>query len=131
MKMKKIHRVPLSDRAIEIVQAAMRLGGKYVFMGKSKDHPISNMAMLMTMRRLKLSAVPHGFRSSFKDWCSETTNFPREVSELALAHGIEDKVEAAYRRGDLFGKRRALMDQWAKHCASPVKDNVVSLRSTA
>ena len=68
------------------------------------------------MGRREIKAVPHGFRSTFRDWCSESTDFPREVAEMALAHAIGDKVEAAYRRGDLFDKRRQLMDQWADHC---------------
>ena len=68
---------------------------------------------------MKVDAVPHGFRSSFRDWCAERTNYPREVAEMALAHAIGDKVEAAYRRGDLFEKRRRLMKDWAAFCANP------------
>jgi integrase len=74
------------------------------------------MTLTAVMRRMQLDAVPHGFRSTFRDWCAECTDFPREVAEMALAHAISDKVEAAYRRGDLFDKRRQLMTQWAQHC---------------
>ena len=81
-------------------------GGKY-----------SDMAMLEVMRRMQVAAVPHGFRSTFRDWCAENTNYPRDVAEMALAHSIGDKVEAAYRRGDLFDKRRRMMGDWAKFCA--------------
>jgi integrase len=74
------------------------------------------MTLTAVMRRMEVNAVPHGFRSTFRDWCAESTDFPREVAEMALAHAIGDKVEAAYRRGDLFDKRRQLMKQWAYHC---------------
>ena len=74
------------------------------------------MTLSAVMRRMKVAAVPHGFRSTFRDWCSECTDFPREVAEMALAHAISDKVEAAYRRGDLFEKRRQLMERWATFC---------------
>jgi integrase len=77
---------------------------------------LSDMTLTAVMRRMQLDAVPHGFRSTFRDWCAECTDFPREVAEMALAHAIGDKVEAAYRRGDLFDKRRQLMTQWAQHC---------------
>lgn len=120
MKAGKEHRVPLSPRAIAILEAmkpeAVEPLG-YVFGGKS-DMPLSNMAMSMVLRRMKRDNVTiHGFRSCFRDWAAETTNYPNHVVEMALAHSVGDKVEAAYRRGDLFTKRSRLMNEWAKFCA--------------
>ena len=80
---------------------------------------MSGMVFLMTLRRMQLEVTAHGFRSSFRDWASEKTSFPREVCEQALAHAVGDKVEAAYRRGDLFENRRHLMDAWTLFCAGP------------
>lgn len=115
MKMDREHRVPLSDAARAILEAttkAMRAG--YIFHGLKEGKPLSNMAMLKTLERMgRTGMTVHGFRSTFRDWTAENTNFPREVSEQALAHAIGDKVEAAYRRGDLFEKRKKLMQQWA------------------
>jgi len=121
MKAGKEHRVPLSPPALALVKTmrAARLGD-YLFPGKRDNAPLSNMAMLALLRRMEQKNVTvHGFRSSFRDWTSERTNYPREVSEMALAHAIGDKVEAAYRRGDLFEKRRRLMNEWAKFCERP------------
>jgi integrase len=88
-----------------------------VFPGNRRGKPLSNMSMLMMLRRMGRSDLTaHGFRSTFRDWAAECTNFPREVAEAALAHVVGDKVEAAYRRGDLFEKRRRLMDAWATYC---------------
>jgi integrase len=87
-----------------------------VFPGRTPAKPLSNMVFLMAMRRMGLSAVPHGFRSTFRDWASEQTSFPNEVCEMALAHAIRDKTEAAYRRGDLLAKRRDLMEAWSTFC---------------
>src|SRR5262249_21302073 len=88
--------------------------------------PLSNMAMLELLRRMNRSDVTvHGFRSSFRDWAAEQTAFPKEVIEMALAHAIESKVEAAYLRSDLFEKRRRLMDEWARYCAQPGKSGEV------
>src|SRR5262249_5385775 len=90
-----------------------------VFPGGRARRPISNMAMLMLLRRMGRDDLTiHGFRSSFRDWAAERTGFPAEVAEMALAHVVGDKVEAAYRRGDLFQKRRQLMDAWARHCST-------------
>lgn len=120
MKAKREHRVPLSARAIEILKEMQSHGNDgLVFRGRKKDKPISNMAFLMLLRRLELEVTAHGFRSTFRDWAAERTNFPREVAEAALAHTLKDKVEAAYRRGDLFEKRRRLMTEWAKFCSQP------------
>jgi integrase len=115
-------RVPLSAPALKILRAIPReQEGVFIFIGRRPGTSLSNMAMLELMRNLRPGFVPHGFRSSFKDWCSETTSYPNEVSEAALWHVVEDKVEAAYRRGDLMAKRRALMEDWACYCESTLK----------
>jgi integrase len=116
MKMRKEHRVPLSKRAVEIIEAQRSVQqSNYVFAGARYGQPLSNMAMLQLLERMKRSDITvHGFRSTFRDWAGETTHYPREVCEAALAHGIKDKAEAAYARGDLFVKRAALMEDWAK-----------------
>jgi integrase len=116
MKTGRDHRVPLAMRAIEILERASVLsaGSELVFAGRSPDRPMSNMVFLMTLRRMGVAATAHGFRSAFRDWAAEETNFPRDVCEAALAHAIENKTEAAYRRGDLFDKRRDLMNAWEK-----------------
>ncbi|MBC7103815.1 MAG: integrase arm-type DNA-binding domain-containing protein [Parvibaculum sp.] len=119
MKGGREHRAPLSDRALEIVRSMPR-EGDFVFPGAKAGQPLSNMALLMTLRRMgHEDLTAHGFRSSFRDWAAEQTAFPNEVAEMALAHAVGDKVEAAYRRGDLLAKRRQLMDAWAKFCSSP------------
>jgi integrase len=123
-------RVPLSDRAIQILKSLPRDGSNlHLFAGRKAGRALSNMAMLELMRDLRPGFVPHGFRSSFKDWCSETTSYPNEVSEAALWHVVDDKVEAAYRRGDLMEKRRALMTDWAAFCANGDRAKVIRLRS--
>ena len=119
MKAGKSHRVPLSPRAVSIVRAQLKQGGEYVFPGGRDAQPLSNMAMMMTLRRMGRDELTvHGFRSSFRDWAAEEMNAPRELAEMALAHTIGDKTEAAYRRGDLFDKRRQLMRDWEKYCTS-------------
>jgi integrase len=120
MKAKRVHRVPLSPRCMEILDRAKQLWGKstFIFPGRSGDKPLSNMVFLMALRRMNLQATAHGFRSSFRDWAAEQTSFPREVCEMALAHVVENRVEAAYRRSDLFEKRRELMDCWAIYVTS-------------
>jgi integrase len=134
MKADREHRVPLSDAAIAILEAVKKLrDGDYVFPGSVSKKPLSNMALLMSLRRMKRTDLTaHGFRSTFKDWASERTAYPNEVSEAALAHTIGDKTEAAYRRGDLFEKRTRLMNDWALFCSAiPAKAgaNVTSIRS--
>jgi integrase len=121
MKRGREHRVPLSDRAIAILHALPREsdGDGFVFIGARADRPLSNMAMLELMRGIRPGYVPHGCRSTFRDWAAERTNYPNHVVEMALAHVVGDKVEAAYRRGDLFDKRRRLMADWARYCARP------------
>ena len=118
MKMKREHRVPLSPRCIEILKEAREVNDKstFVFAGRSDDKPLSNMVFLMLLRRMKFKITAHGFRSTFRDWASEQTNFPSAVCEAALAHAIKDKTEAAYNRTDLFEKRRELMVTWADYC---------------
>ena len=115
MKAGREHRVPLAPRCIELLVQAKKLaaGSDFIFPGRAGAKPMSNMVLLMTMRRLKSAYTVHGFRSAFRDWASERTNFARELCEAALAHIVKDKTEAAYRRGDLFEKRRELMDAWA------------------
>src|ERR1051325_7986284 len=133
VKAGKEHRVPLSDSALAIIEkmAAIRQGD-FVFPGGKVGRPPSNMAMAMLLRRMQRDDLTvHGFRSSFKDWAAERTNFPAEVSEMALAHTVPDKVEAAYRRGDLFNKRRQIMDAWAIFCDGSPQGIVVALRQPA
>jgi len=130
MKAGREHRVPLSPRAVEVVEAMQALGRPpFLFPGPKPKAPLSSMAMAMLLRRMKSDVTVHGFRSTFRDWASETTGFPHEVCEMALAHMIANKAEAAYRRGDLFDKRRKLMDAWAGYCASSGKSKVIPLRS--
>jgi integrase len=121
------HRVPLSAPAMAILEKMKKVPpiegeevehSEFVFPGGKKDQPLSNMALLALLRRMtRTDITTHGFRSTFRDWASEKTDYPREVAEMALAHAISDKVEAAYRRGDLFEKRRQLMTDWAVYCA--------------
>jgi integrase len=116
MKAKKPHRVPLSARCLSILKEAEKLGqedSNLIFPGTVKGKPLSDMTLSKLMKELKIGAVPHGFRSSFRDWAGEQTAHPREVIEFALAHVIKDKAEAAYARSDLFAKRRSLMLDWA------------------
>jgi integrase len=121
MKAGKEHRVALSPPALAIVEDLAKVReSDFVFAGGRHARPISNMAMLMTLRRMgRGDLTAHGFRSSFRDWAAERTTFPAEVAEMALAHTVSDKVEAAYRRGDLFQKRRQLAEAWAKFCTTP------------
>jgi integrase len=120
MKAAKEHRVPLCARAVEIIEEMAELKvNNYVFPGQRANKALSNMAMLAVLKRMKRTDLTtHGFRSSFRDWAAEQTEFPAEVAELSLAHGVGNKVEAAYRRGDLFEKRRQLIDDWAEFCVS-------------
>ncbi len=116
MKAKKVHRVPLSQRSLSILDAAKALktdATDLVFPGSRNNKPLSDMTLSKLMKELGIQAVPHGFRSSFRDWAGECTAHPREVIEFALAHVIKDKAEAAYARSDLFAKRANLMDDWS------------------
>jgi integrase len=122
MKAEREHRIPLSAPALELLKALLETRtGPVIFSGMRRGKPISNMAMLMLLRRMgrRGELTAHGFRSTFRDWAAERTNFPREVAEMALAHVVSDKVEAAYRRGDLFQRRRQLMEAWGRYCGTP------------
>jgi len=135
MKANREHRVPLSSQAMDLLQNIPRVkGNKHIFPGMKAGRPLSNMSLLQFMRGLGYGThgeqgnyVPHGFRSSFRDWTGEVTSYPRDVAEMALAHTIENKVEAAYRRGDLFEKRRAMMQEWADFILAKRKPILFSL----
>jgi integrase len=118
MKAGREHRVPLSARAVAILRKLEKVKlGEFVFAGQKRNKPLSNMAMEMVLRRMKIEdATVHGFRSSFRDWAGNVSNFPREITETALAHVIGDKAEQAYRRSDALEKRRKLMEAWAGYC---------------
>ena len=129
MKAGREHRVPLSGRALAILEtlAAARTGD-FVFPGQKTGKPLSGMAMEMVLRRMKVDDVTvHGFRSAFRDWCGEATSFPRELAEAALAHVAGDATERAYRRGDALEKRRGLMEAWAGFCEPRAGSNVLSM----
>lgn len=130
MKSKREHRVPLSDAAVAFLKrlAALRMSD-VIFPGQSPRKPLSNMAMVSVLKRMKVEgATVHGFRSTFRDWAGEETSFPREIAEAALAHIVGDDVERAYRRGDALERRRELMEAWAKYLTTDnLKSNVVSI----
>jgi len=130
MKAKQQHRVPLSPAAIAVLEALKGLDKTYVFRGHKLRSHLSNVAMLKVLKRLKRTDITvHGFRSTFRDWCAESTNYSADVAEMALAHTLRDKTEAAYRRGDLFEKRARLMADWARYCSKPSQPAaVVSIR---
>jgi integrase len=117
----KQHRVPLTDRALEILKSVPREdGNSFVFIGPRSGGGLSHMAMALVLTRMKRDNITvHGFRSTFRDWAAETTGYPNHVVEMALAHAIGNAVEASYRRGDLFDKRRKLMAEWARYVGSP------------
>lgn len=130
MKSGREHRVPLTDRCIEIVEQMrpLRLQGvPFVFPGGKRGKPLSDMALTECIRGLAPGYTVHGFRSTFRDWAGDCTSTPREIVEAALAHVIGDKAEQAYRRGDALDRRRQLMDQWAGYLDEPA-GNVVRLR---
>ena len=137
MKGGREHRIPLSEAALGILRdmAEVRVSNDsdaLVFPGRDAGRPLSDMSLTAVLRRMRLGELTaHGFRSSFRDWAAETTAHPTELVEMALAHAVSNKVEAAYRRGDLFEKRRRLMDEWAVYCLTPSNAptaQVVSLR---
>ena len=128
------HRVPLSKPARAILRRMSEIrNGDFVFPGGKNEEPLSGMALLMLLRRMKRADLTvHGFRSTFLDWATQRTDFPREVAEMALAHAVDAKVEAAYGRGNLFQQRRQLMDAWAKQCESNrTGANVVPMHGTS
>ena len=129
MKNGRVHRVPLSRRALEILETMRQVrAGELIFPGINADKPLSSMAMTMCLRRMKMEDITvHGFRSSFRDWVGDVTEFPRELAETALAHVAGDETERAYRRGDALERRRQLMDAWAGHCGRRDILNVIHL----
>jgi integrase len=133
MKAGKEHRVPLSEAAVMVLEKlAENRSGAFVFSGAKAGRPVGDSTLFDLLKRLNGDVTTHGFRSSFRDWAAERTNFPSELAEMALAHTVGDKVEAAYRRGDMFEKRRQLADAWAAYCAGTEDgDNVVDLRRFA
>jgi integrase len=118
MKSGREHRVPLSPAALMLLKVLPGIRGTDLVFPAPRGGPLSDMTLTAVVRRMGVDAVPHGFRSTFRDWAGERTNFPRDAAEMALAHAIGDKVEAAYRRGDLFEKRRRMMADWAAFCGS-------------
>lgn len=129
MKAAREHRVPLSCRALAILETlAEAKTSDFVFAGQKAGKPLSGMAMEMVLRRMKSEAVTvHGFRSAFRDWCGESTTFPRELAEAALAHVAGDATERAYRRGDALEKRRGLMEAWANFCEPDTGSKVIKM----
>ncbi len=127
MKAGKEHRVPLSEAALALIKHQKATSFcEFVFPSPNRSKtntangaPLSDMTLTAVLRRMGVDAVPHGFRSTFRDWCAEQTEYANEVAEMALAHAVSNKVEAAYRRGDLYGKRRNLMQDWADYCGKP------------
>jgi integrase len=129
MKAAREHRVPLNECVFDLLKRMNEARiGNYVFPGTISNRPLSVMAMDMVLRRMGESITVHGFRSSFRDWAGNETNFPRELAEHALAHIIGDKAERAYRRSDALARRRELMDAWARHCVPDAEDNVLPFR---
>jgi len=129
MKAKKEHRVPLCRRSLEILSVAksFSLANSYIF--SSRDKPLSNMSMPAVLKRMNVDATVHGFRSVFRDWVAEETDHSHEVAEMALAHTIANRVEAAYRRGDLLERRRKLMENWQDYCESLPSHNILNLKA--
>lgn len=134
IKTGKEHRVPLSAPALAILKTLHKTReGELVFPGGRRSKALSSNALLAVLKRMgRTTITAHGFRSTFRDWCAEQTNYPRDVAEAALAHAVGDRVEAAYRRGDLFDKRALLMKDWAVYCGTVAKAgktaNVVPMR---
>jgi integrase len=131
MKANREHRVPLSKRAVKIIEQLPKDDGEFLF-ANPDGKAMSNMALLALLKRMKRDDLTvHGVRSTFRDWASETTSHPSDVVEMALAHSVSDKTEAAYRRGDLLEKRRRLMEDWARYCETPARDpaKIVPIRA--
>lgn len=133
MKAERAHRVPLSVAAVELLRTLLdSTDGELLFPGAKKGKPLSNMAMLTVLRRMKRNDLTvHGFRSTFRDWVAECTDYPNEMAEMALAHAVGDKVEAAYRRGDMFRRRLQMMADWADYCSGATSTPAGSARSDA
>lgn len=123
MKGGVVHRVPLTQETLAILTPLTALRSDYVFEGQKRHQPLSNMAMLMLLRRMQVEGVTvHGFRSTFRDWASEVANAPREVAEMSLAHKVGSDVERAYARSDLLDKRRGLMMNWSEYVAGGFRE---------
>lgn len=121
MKEKRLHRVPLTDEAMAVLKAVMPENLKpsdLVFPGEKRGRPLSDMTLTAVLRRMKVPVDVHGFRSTFRDWVAEQTDYSGEVAEAAPSHAVGDATERAYRRGDALAKRRNLMKSWAKYCLS-------------
>jgi integrase len=135
MKMKREHRVPLCDRAVAILTEMKQHQAPeqpFVFPGGKKGKALPNGALLALLKRMERTDItPHGFRSTFRDWASDCTSYPHEVQEMALAHLIKNKAEAAYRRGDLFDKRRQMMADWERYCETRTPGKVMSIMAAA
>ena len=133
MKAAREHRVPLSDRAVEIIEQMQAAKvSEYLFPGQLPGRPLSKEALIKALDRMNVDATVHGFRSSFRDWAGNETHHPREIAEQALAHVIGDKAEQAYRRSDALEKRRALMQDWSNYCEPRAPaDNVTQLPKRA
>jgi len=129
MKSKKEHRVPLCRRSIEILTVAKASTAGYTYVFSKRERPLSNMSLSAVLKRMSIDATVHGFRSVFRDWVAEETDLSPEVAEMALAHTIANKVEAAYRRGDLLERRKRLMEAWADYCESIPSNNIVPLKA--
>ena len=133
MKMRREHRVPLCDRAVAILEEMLQYRSneqRYLFPGGRVGKGMSDGALLALLKRMQRTDItPHGFRSTFRDWASECTTYSHEVQEMALAHLIKNKAEAAYRRGDLFDKRRQMMDDWQRYCETTQPGKVSSINA--
>ncbi len=129
MKMDREHRVPLSKEALKLLESLNKDPENNLLFPSNSGRILSDMTLSAVLKRMKIDATVHGFRSCFRDWCAEYTNHPTAVAEMALAHTIGNKVEAAYRRGDLLAKRKNLMQDWAKFCnTAKMKGDVISIR---
>lgn len=132
MKAERDHVVPLSDAAVAIIRRMEKTRvSEYVFPGAREDKPLSDMSLTAVLRRMNRGELTaHGFRSTFRDWAAEVTGYPSEMAEMALAHAVSNKVEAAYRRGNMFMKRVRMMQEWARYCATVRKTgDVVPMRA--
>jgi Phage integrase family. len=125
MKAVKEHRIPLSGPAVALLKSSPRLEGKQYVFPAPRGGQLSDMALTAVLRRMgRADITAHGFRSTFRDWAGETTAYPREVIEHALAHQLKDKAEAAYARGTLFDKRRRLLNDWSRYCGTVQTETV-------
>ncbi len=132
MKAGKEHRVPLPEQALAIFESLPGGAPTDIIFQAPRGGTLSDATLSAVLRRMKVDAVPHGFRSTFRDWSAEMTAYPHELAEMALAHSVGNKVEAAYRRGDMFEKRRRMMSDWAAFCSRPaITGDVRSIRGDA